>query len=273
MNQKNRQFLVICRVGDKSLHRQWIADDNRNFDLYLSYFGDTAGKYKNDAEFYDETKGPKWPILYKIIMENQELVKRYDAVWFPDDDIAMPTQSIKRMFNLFSALGLNLGQPALSLDSYVAHKELIVKQNSLARHINFIEVMAPIFSQDCLEQLQHTFGQSASGWGLDFLWPILLNHQGMALLDATPMIHTRPLGGDLYKNNEMSPRKDIENLAKLYPHLNISNTHKIHKIHKFQFFSNIRINYHPKSLARLVAQITRKKNKITYNKSARFFEK
>lgn len=265
-----KQFLVICRVGDNSLHKEWIAEKNRNFDLYLSYFGDTPDKYKSDAEFYDETKGPKWPILHRIVMEQQELIERYDAVWFPDDDLSISTQNICQMFNLFAGLTLKLGQPALTLESHVAHKELIVAKNSLARYVNFIEIMAPIFSRDCLKELQHTFSQSTSGWGLDFLWPVLLNYKDMALIDATPMTHTKPLGGALYTNNQMLPRNDIENLKILYPNLNLS---KRHPPNKFHFYSTIKNIQRPIFMARIVARITRKRNKVKYLKTQRYEEK
>lgn len=263
----NKQFLVICRVGDNSLHKEWISNPNRNFDLFLSYFGSAQDKYKADAEFYEEVKGPKWPILHKIIVEHKELISRYDAVWLPDDDISMSTDSINRMFNLFAGLQLKLAQPALTLDSYVIYKELIVSRGSIARHVNFVEVMAPLFSKACLLEIQHTFGQSTSGWGLDRLWPILLDYQDMAVLDATPMIHTRPLGGELYKNNDLSPRKDVMKLANMYPQYNLSTRHKPNK---FRLFSTIKVAYRSPWLARAVARLTRKRNKIRYEGSPRF---
>jgi hypothetical protein len=265
----HKQFMIICRVGDNSLHKEWITNTHRNFDLFISYYGDTKDKYKNDADYYEEVKGPKWPILSAIVHEHAELISRYDAVWFPDDDISMSTESICRMFNLFAGLSLKLGQPALTLDSHVAHKELIVAEATIARHVNFIEVMAPIFSRATLKELQHTFSQSTSGWGLDFLWPVLLKYQGMAIMDATPMIHTRPLGGNLYKLNTLSPRDDIENLKTLYPHLNLS---KRHLPNKFHFYSTVKMNRRSQFFARLVARITRARNKVKYARSSRFGE-
>jgi hypothetical protein len=267
---KQRQFLVVCRVGDKSLHQEWIQDMHRNFDLYLSYFGNSSEKYRADAEYYDETKGPKWPILHKIIEANPDLIGSYDAIWFPDDDLSMSTQTICRMFNLFTGLQFELAQPALTIDSYVSHKELIAQPNCLARHTNFVEVMAPIFSQKCLQSLKHTFNESTSGWGLDHLWPVLLNHKNIGVIDCTPVIHTRPVGGELYKNNSMSPRDDIKKLALLYPHLNISTKHKTNKFH---IFSTIKIATRNTTIARIAARIQRKINKKLYEKTKRFSEK
>jgi hypothetical protein len=269
MKAVQRQFLIICRVGDRSLHAHWLAGANRNFDVYLSYFGDEPNKYQNDCEFYDMTKGPKWPILAKIIADNPDLLSAYSAVWLPDDDLLIDTDSINRMFNLFAGLQLDLAQPALSVDSHVIYKELIVRNNSLVRYVNFVEVMAPIFSQKCLQAIKHTFSQSVSGWGLDNLWPVLLDYKNMAVIDATPIVHTRPLGGELYKNNPMSPQNDIQKVADIYPHLNISPDHEPNR---FRVFASLKPSFRSKGLARLTAKLHKKLNKASYKNTTRYGE-
>ncbi|WP_233081200.1 hypothetical protein [Rheinheimera soli] len=64
------------------------------------------------------------------------------------------------------------------------------------------------------------------GWGLDNLWPLLLdnsNKRKIAVLDAVTVVHTRPLGGELYKKNpELSPERDVEKLIQQYSDLFIS---------------------------------------------------
>lgn len=262
-----RQFLVICRVGDKSLHPEWIAGPQRNFDLYISYFGDSPGRYRTDSDYYEEVKGPKWPIINRIIEENPNLFQRYDAIWLPDDDLAMGTSQINRMFNLFAGLGFDLAQPALTVDSHVIYKELIAQPDVIARYTNFVEIMAPIFSRKCFDQLKHTFGQSTSGWGLDHLWPVLLSYQNIGVIDCTPVIHTRPLGGELYKNNAMSPRDDILTVAAQYPDLNISPEHEPNK---FRVYSAIKIKLRAPYWARVVARIQKKLNKRRYERTPRY---
>lgn len=265
----NRQFLIICRAGDRSLHQHWIAQPNRNFDLFISYFGDTPDQHKKDADYYEQVKGPKWPIIHQILQNNPQFLTTYSAFWFPDDDLLMDTETINQMFNLFAGLKLKLAQPALTPDSYVAHKELVQSPDSLFRLVNFIEVMAPLFAQDALTQLKETLGQSPSGWGLDYLWPVMLAHKNMAILDATPMTHTRPLGGELYKNQALSPRNDIQALANLYPELNIN---KNHQPNKFRIFADVKIKLRHPKIARLAARITRKLNLKRYEQSVRYGE-
>lgn len=76
-------------------------------------------------------KGGKWPIISRLIDKNWEIISKYDAVWFPDDDLLVDTNSICKMFDLFSAFDLSLAQPALSMDSYFSHPCLLQQKNLL----------------------------------------------------------------------------------------------------------------------------------------------
>ena len=219
----NRRFLVMARVGDKSLHGKWIEGGTRSFDLFLSYYGTTPGKYAHDADFLREIRGLKWPILHKHIEEEKNLIEKYDAVWFPDDDLLIDAASIDRMFDMFSAFNLSLAQPALSWDSYCSHPLLLRNNDSILRYTNFVEVMAPVISKNALRLLGPTFNQVRFGHGLDYLWPYLLKtkcgQNDIAVIDAVEMVHTRPGGGgDIYKADPAnSPLGDLLMLRELYP--------------------------------------------------------
>ncbi len=80
--------------------------------------------------------------------------------------------------------------------------------------------MAPVFSRAALRLCAPTFAQSRSGWGLDWLWPRLCDEAGLgriAIIDATPVRHTRPVGGELYRNHPgMDPRADAERILRRY---------------------------------------------------------
>jgi hypothetical protein len=68
------RFLIIARVGDHSLHQEWLKPAKfKNFDLCLSYYGDYRGRYKNDCDIYFESKGAKWPKIKEVV---QKLGKR-----------------------------------------------------------------------------------------------------------------------------------------------------------------------------------------------------
>lgn len=215
-----RKNLVILRAGDASLHRGWIAQPNRDFDLFISYYGKQPGLHQADADYYEHRPGPKWSCIAELLAERPELIERYEAFWFPDDDLSTTTEILNRMFALFHGFSLALAQPALTRDSYYSWSGLLQRSEYVMRHVDFVEVMAPLFDRVALRACLKTFSQSRSGWGLDWIWPTLVargRNNAIAVLDATPVKHTRPLGGDLYRNNpELSPEADQAHLLTEY---------------------------------------------------------
>ena len=210
--------LVILRAGDKSLHTEWIQGA-RHFDLLISYYGSTPDRHRQDADHYEMRKGPKWSCIADLLAARPELIDQYDSFWFPDDDLSVSTETLNRMFALFHGLGLDLAQPALTANSYFSWALLLQRPGHVARYSQFVEVMAPLFTRETLRKVLHTFAESRSGWGLDWVWPtVLAPHQpNIAILDATPVWHTRPIGGDLYKNNpDLDPRLDERRLLAQY---------------------------------------------------------
>lgn len=197
-----KRNLIIARVGDRSLHREWLQPaEFKNFDLCLSYYGDKPDRYAHDGEYYFESKGTKWPKLYELMESLGDSILEYDAIWFPDDDISTNAQDIARMFDLFHEQELILAQPALSQNAFfqVTVRHIDYK----LRYTHFVEVMVPIFSKEALRVCWPTFRNNLTGWGLEHVWAKLLNypHKKIAILDETPVKHTRPPGqGDLYSN-------------------------------------------------------------------------
>lgn len=203
-----RRNLVLVRAGDQSTHPGWLEDEDRNFDIFVSYFGKEAGRYADTAEYHEDRKGMKWPILGELLQAHPELVERYAYFWFPDDDLVASTDTVNRMFDHAAAFQLALSQPALTRDSYFTWPLLLQDAHYALRFTRFIEVMGPVFDRAALRVCLPTFTESTSGWGLDSLWPGLLADRGeeaIAIIDATPVRHSRPVGGgELYKNTGMS---------------------------------------------------------------------
>jgi hypothetical protein len=216
-----RRNLVILRAGDKSLHPDWIASPRRDFDILVSYYGAQTDLHADTADLYEMRRGPKWSCIADLLREQPELVEQYDAFWFPDDDLASDTDNINRMFAFFHAFRLSLAQPALTADSFFSWKNLLQDPGQFMRFTSFVEVMAPLFDRSTLQLCLPSFGESRSGWGLDWVWGHLCEQaqRSMAIIDATPVKHTRPVasGGDLYKNNpELDPKLDRERLVAKY---------------------------------------------------------
>jgi hypothetical protein len=212
--------LVVLRAGDRSLHGEWARGGPRDFDVFISYFGDTPDRYCDDADFHEARRGAKWPALAALVAERAAWFDEYDAVWFPDDDLAASTATVERMFAFFHANALCLAQPALTRNSFFTWTTLLQHPDSQLRFTRFVEVMAPIFSRPALRLCAPTFAESPSGWGLDWVWPHLCEQAGLgriAVLDATPVWHTRPVGGELYRNHPaLDPRADAERVLRRY---------------------------------------------------------
>jgi hypothetical protein len=212
--------LIVLRAGDASLHPQWLAGGRRDFDLFISYYGAIEGRHEAESDYYERRPGPKWPCIADLLRENADVVEDYDCVWFPDDDLAVDTATLDRMFAFFHAYGLQLAQPALTPDSYATWNALRQDPACHLRFNRFVEIMAPMFSREALRLCAPTFTESRSGWGLDWLWPVLCRDAGLdriAVIDATPVCHTRPCGGELYRRNpDLDPRADAERVLRKY---------------------------------------------------------
>lgn len=216
---KNK-FLIVLKAGDTSIHKEWLAPKiDRNFDLFLDYFDDQPNMFKEDANYYNASKGLKWTSIFALIESYKSVIFDYKAIWFPDEDLRTNSVNINKMFDLFSNYDLVLAQPALTKDSYHSHPITLRRENTKLRYTNFVEVMAPIFSLEALQMCYNTFSKSISGWGLDFIWPKILGYPAdkIAILDETPVTHTRPVGvGHWYKNLNIPAYQEMYMLAAEY---------------------------------------------------------
>ena len=215
----SRRNLVIVRAGNKSLHPNWLAGETpRNWDLVVNYFGDDPDIYRAEDIRRIDSKGPKWPPLQALIEGNPQFLDDYDYVWFPDDDLEMAKADMNRFFDICKQNSLELAQPSLTARSPVTHPLVLNNSWSKVRFTNFVEVMAPCFSAPCLRRLVGTFGETRSGWGIDWLWPRLVPNpgSGIAIVDDVVIHHTRPLGGpnyDAMRAAGLSPREELESFV------------------------------------------------------------
>jgi len=218
--KKTHKNLILVRAGDDSLHPEWIDSGALDFEIFVSYYGHTEGKFKDKAHYYEAERGLKFPVLAKLLSERRGFFRDFDAIWFPDDDLKANPSTINRMFDLFHEYDLWLAQPALGPGSHVTFSDTYQVVHSKLRYSGFVEIMCPIIGKKALDILAPSFSLSASGWGLDFLWPHLLNYptDRIAILDETPVIHTRPLGTgkyyDLCRSMNVDPHNNLSDILK-----------------------------------------------------------
>ncbi|MEP7100011.1 MAG: hypothetical protein ABI781_05850 [Burkholderiales bacterium] len=197
-----KPYLALFRAGPKSLHTSAIERlDQQNFDYALSYFGDDEPAAEG-AVFVHRQKGAKWPGLERTIAANWDTIQQYTHVWLPDDDLLCQPELVSRMFSICDDLQLDLAQPALTRDSYFTHLITMQHPEFQLRFTNFVEIMAPVLSIDMLARVFPTIAGNVSGYGLDNLWPRLTRLGKIAIIDDTPVKHTRPVGGPNYAFNK-----------------------------------------------------------------------
>lgn len=191
-----RKNLVLVRAGDKSLHRQWLANaGERSWDLMVSWYG--PGEYEPVAdELVINRKGGKWDVIHAHFIEQPDLLERYAYFWLPDDDIETDAASIELIFSEMLAAQLSVGQPALTQDSYFSHVQLLHAPSFRLRYTGFVEVMAPCLDRDLVRRMLPHFADSCSGFGLDMVWGRLAEDNGRraAIIDRVAVRHTRPVG-------------------------------------------------------------------------------
>jgi hypothetical protein len=214
-----RNNLILASVGDESVHRSWLSSASRTFDVALVYFGDRPGRFREDADYYVARKGIKYSLLHDVAQnELDEILFRYSHVWMPDDDIAAETPLINELFRLAAVHGLAICQPAIGAGD-VSFKALRAQPEYLLRYSRFVEIMCPLFSREALRCVLPTFKLNVSAWGIDWLWASMFGPQDLAVIDATPVHHTRPLSsGGVHRRLAMmgiDPRQELQSLIRL----------------------------------------------------------
>jgi len=200
----NRPNLVLLRAGDTSIHARWLnaPGEERTWDLIVSYFGDDPDLFREGDWLRIDTKGTKLPGLYEFIRAHEALVRRYEYILLPDEDLDWTCQGINRVFEVCREQRLQLAQPSLTHDSYITFPITLHNPLFRIRFTTFVEQMAPCFSADALWQVLPVMNENLSGWGVDFVWAAMLAGRGgsIAIIDEVQVRHTRPIGGGgLYK--------------------------------------------------------------------------
>lgn len=189
--------LLIAAIGnDVKYTSTWFSSaENKEFDfIALCYEENVSKQVLQYANFFSYKKGYKYPLLFDLLNTQVDL-SQYDAFFFPDDDVVISTEKINQLFKLFHEYKLELSQPSLDRESYFSHKitRNCRKKNVLLRYSNFVEIMCPIFSRNALQRCLPTFSSSETGYGLDYVWPNLLNFKDIAIIDAVQAHHARPV--------------------------------------------------------------------------------
>lgn len=160
-----RKGLVFIQCGP-GFDASFLAKP-RSYDVLLNYFREGDANPLADAVVYQ--KGTKTTAIRRLLEARPDLLLRYEAALFLDDDVEIGAEGIEMLFHAFADGKLDLAQPALTENSITAWPFLKKPAASEIMRVSSIEIMAPLFSRRALERLGWAFGETVSGWGTDLL--------------------------------------------------------------------------------------------------------
>lgn len=205
--------LVFCRVGEGSLHREWMGDPAaRSYDVWLDCYCPPERWAGEPARVTDGRGTTKWLRVAALLRERPGDFEPYDVLFFPDDDLRLSAPALEEFLALFRRHRLALAQPALVDGCHWSHELTLANSAFQLRYTNFVEIMGPAFSRDALRAVAPTFEEGRTGWGIDLVWSRVLGDPtgAIAVVDATPMVHTRPVGdGGLYTALGVDPGDEV----------------------------------------------------------------
>jgi hypothetical protein len=161
-----RDVLVFVQCGP-GFDAGYLGEP-RSFDVLLNYYHE--GDVHPKADIAVLQAGTKTTAIRRLMELRPDLLLRYQAVLFLDDDVQISAQGIEALFRAMTAEKLDLAQPALTADSATAYAFL--KRRSAdagVMRVSSVEIMAPALTRRGLESANWAFAESVSGWGTDLL--------------------------------------------------------------------------------------------------------
>lgn len=165
-----------------------------------------------------DRKIPKFQLINRMLARVP--LERYAFVVVCDDDIQLPPGFLDDFLSLQQRYDFSLAQPARTPNSHLDHAIVRQVPSLIARQTRFVEI-GPLLSlrKDAFRWLLPFPEASPMGWGLDFVWPVILERQGLRLgiIDRTPVRHSVRPPAKVYDSNQTF--KDMESFLCTTPHL------------------------------------------------------
>lgn len=159
--------LVFTSAGDKANIDFWLKG-SRNFDLWVSYYGNEKNRYQDLSDFYISKKGAKFPNLQYVYQHWEDILNHYEAILVLDDDIIINGSEISRLFEIQKQYDLWVLQPAFDQRGKISFSITRVRPFSFLRYTNFVEMTCPLFRKDKLDAFMKVYDPSLIGWGTDW---------------------------------------------------------------------------------------------------------
>ncbi|MBB3933664.1 hypothetical protein GGR25_004737 [Kaistia hirudinis] len=135
-----------------------------------------------------DKRTPKYHLL-NALFEDAAL---FDWVVACDDDVEFGEDFVDRFFALAERHDFALCQPARTRESYIDHAITAEIEGLSARRTRFVEIgPVTVLRHDAVRLLLPFTDIEGMGWGLDFIWPAIMEANGLRLgiVDGAPVHH------------------------------------------------------------------------------------
>lgn len=208
------RYLVYTSAGDYANLRPWLKG-KKDFDLWVTYYGDQGARYREIADHYNAHKGSKWQNLLEVTKRWPQVLGRYEAVLAMDDDVVIDTAAINRLFAVRRQYDLWICSAAFDARGIIRHKITGAQPGKFMRYVNFVENTCPVFRKDKLDEFMKVYDGSLFGNGVDYWYLEVMGPQAqgkIAIIDAirciNPLADTKG-GGREYLKLDQQPWKEL----------------------------------------------------------------
>jgi len=153
----HREYLLYTSAGDNTdFYDRWASED-RNYNIWCSYYGNEKSipqNIKDNVDFYKRIKGPKWGCFHKLYHNRKEEINNYKAIILADDDIIITPKDIMTLYDTVMSNDLFMGLPSFNVEGYPPskcdHGGLKTDPEYKLRYTSFLEMNFPCFRMDAL---------------------------------------------------------------------------------------------------------------------------
>ena len=148
ISPSQRRYLIIAPVGSNFNASKWMTHPNfATYDILALYYGSSKDFSCPFCRAVIPGSGAKWGLLNTFMKKHEklwaEMARQYEAVMVADGDVDfIDTCSLNRLFEVFSAYKLLMGQPSLCRQEYRSTwwEHLYRQPRSVLRYVSFVEV-------------------------------------------------------------------------------------------------------------------------------------
>jgi len=244
-HQYNIPNLVFTSAGDDTFFDELWLDKNRNYDVWVTYYGDNDEiyeKYKSKVDYIEKRKGSKFQNFHHIYTTKN--LSKYKRFFILDDDIIISTEEINKMFKISEEASLWICQPSFDHKSklgWIINKH---RKEYYLRYTNFVEVNTPLFTKGALSKLMDHYSPELVEFGVDYLyiWANgLEERKKYAIIDTVQCHnpHNADGEGDKLSQHGMSIEDRVKVWEEYRKELNIP--HWEHKTHQYVPWTKMQI--------------------------------